>query len=100
MRTLDELKKISMDIVDGKIFVSTMAETEVIPSIFMPLIFLSEEQVKDIHILFEYYSNAGPCGINGYPIFMQCQKLSFEEVEKMNVFIREYEKMKKDFLQK
>lgn len=73
MRTSDELKKIGMDIVDGKIFVSTMAEAESIPVIFMPLMFLSEEQVKDIHILFEYYSNAGPCGINGYPIFTQCQ---------------------------
>ena len=49
-------------------------DNDLMPSIFIPLIFMNEEQRDDmvkkgtLHI-FEYYDKAGPRSINGYPIF-------------------------------
>ena len=93
-----ELKKIAADIYNGKIFTDRFVNS---PSdtlmIFMPLLFLQGDAHKDffddLGMIFEYYSEAGPRGINGYPIFMSARKLSKSDSDRMIVFYDEYKAM-------
>lgn len=56
-----------------------------------------EEYLKNIGMLYEEYSKAGPLSMNGLPLFMSCNILSIEDT---NIFIekyKRYEKMRKEF---
>lgn len=80
----EEIKQLALDVMADKVFTSLhIREGEMarmLPSIFMPLIFLegSEggaeflERLKsgEITLIYEYLSKAGPRAINGYPSFL------------------------------
>lgn len=93
MRTDEELKQIAKDCVDGKIFTSSMVkDNDSLSMVFMPLIFMNEEQSKEFekaipYMLFEYYDKAGPRSINGMPIFYSFQQLSKQECEKLQDYV-------------
>jgi hypothetical protein len=73
--TAEEVNDFARRIYRHEIFTSWMAPQEMIGSIFMPLHFMSEEQMKEViaeggHSMWAEMSSAGPRSINGYPIFM------------------------------
>ena len=86
----EEFKRFVKDVRENRIFVSAMIPPEqiesVMPMVFMPLALgaLSEASpdfIKSIGVVWEYYSEAVPMGINGYPMFMSCRfmhKLDWE----------------------
>jgi len=104
MKTTDELKQLAMDIIDGKVFLSSMVNPqELIPQVFMALMFLNKEQVEKWNenrafFLYEYYSQASPANINGYPVFTSFNALSEDETLSLNVFMKEYKMKKEEFL--
>lgn len=53
--------------------------------------------MKNIGMLFEDNSKAGPRGINGYPMFMSCKILSCDDANKFLDLYKKYEKMREDF---
>lgn len=71
--------------------------------VFMPLIFLDEEQRKNLVdqkyvFAYEYYSEAGPRSINGMPIFTSVRFLNEEDYDTMWDEYTKYCKIKQDFL--
>ena len=71
----EELQKIVLGLVSGRIFTASEAPVDLVGMIFMPLglgglYTVDWEQVGNV---IEYMDKAGPRGVNGYPIFMSCQ---------------------------
>lgn len=102
-----ELKQLALDTADGKVFTDrhlSKNQYDLLPNIFMPLLFLNEELKakleKECVLVYEYLEKAGPRSINGYPMFMSFRYLTQEELE---LFANYYDKaveLKKDVLKK
>lgn len=102
-RSDDELKQLAMDIADGKVFTSSHVpdhDQRLIPSIFMPLMFMGPEKAKemgDVTLIYEYFDKAGPRSINGYPMFFSMTALKREEHDRLVPFYQAYMKLKEEF---
>lgn len=99
-----DLKQIAIDLYDGKIFCDAMISehdgSRMIGAIFLPLMLgaiTSEEDAKDIGMVYEYLSEAGPRSINGYPIFFSCKFLRKNEMEKFHEYYNAYKNLKETF---
>lgn len=87
--TPEEISSVAKEYQAGHIFGSWQipdTQADLLPSIFMVLIFLDEIAVKEIQATkavycYEHMSKAGPRSINGYPIFMSCRLIHKEDVE-------------------
>lgn len=103
MKTNADLKTIAIDLYEGRIFTSDMVGPHNTAGlIFMPLLFgafkdKTEDEKKDIALIYEYYDKAGPRGINGKPIFTSLQWLNREEFALMIPFFEAYKKLKEEF---
>lgn len=103
-KTKEELNQIALDIVEGKIFTSCQVKDfALVKSVFMPLMFLKSEDVEELiqeecELFYEYLSEAGSHGINGYPTFMSAQYLVKDEVEYVNAKIAEFRKTREAML--
>lgn len=53
--------------------------------------------IDDVGMLYEEYSNAGPRGINGQPIFFSMHIVSREDATKFIEMYNEYVKVREDF---
>lgn len=53
--------------------------------------------IENIGMLYEDNSQAGPRGINGYPIFMSCKIVSKEDTDRFIEMYNKYVKMREDF---
>lgn len=97
-QTPEDLSKLAKDIATNLVFTDRhIRENDLqnLSMIFMPIIFgafanNTEEYRKDVGMIYEYYSQAGPTSINGYPIFFSMQyinihdaKIVWEKVEKI-----------------
>jgi hypothetical protein len=102
MKTDDELKQLGIDLQANRIFTSTHLVKDdaihMLPYVFMPLVFMDDEQRKNLKSAFavyEYMNKAGPRSINGYPIFHSFQTLTEDEWRKvMEYCIRAEEALK------
>lgn len=104
--TEPELRKLALDIVEGKVFGSWMIpeadQDRLLPVVFMPLSLrpvvtqklLEESQAAS---LYEYYDK-GKMGINGYPNFMSCCFLTKEEVDQIGPMVKQLQTMRLEFL--
>jgi len=102
-----DLKQIAMDLYENKIFsdrhLMQANQTHMIGSVFMPIMLgafkdLTEEELKErVGMVYEYYDQAGPRGINGFPCFFSLRVLSPKETEKMFMYFEEYKKVKEAF---
>lgn len=100
------LRELAVDIADGKIFGTwNLPERDVslIPSIFMPIVFMKEEdleELKKVTHLYAYYTDAIKMCINGYPIFPKFCCLNAEECHIVMNYVEEIQKFKSAFLEK
>jgi hypothetical protein len=101
-----ELKQIAADIYHDKVFTDRFIHFPAeIPMVFMPIMFMDREAqvdfAEDLGMIFEYYSEAGPRGYNGYPIFLSLQRLDKRDSDRLIGFYDEYkamqEKIKKEW---
>lgn len=84
-----ELNRLARDIVQQQVFLSVYireADMQMLGMIFMPLGLgaladMSEAEVNDIGVVYEYYDKAGPRSVNGYPIFFSCHIISRQDWE-------------------
>lgn len=98
-----ELKEFAKDLHAGRIFWSPAIpeqHTNLLGSIFMPLLLVDEETRADMRAKFETgeyavvyakMSDAGPRTINGYPMFMSCAFLGQDEAEQVLEYLRAIE---------
>jgi len=99
MRTDEELKQLAKDMLADKIFTNAHireGDDKLLGSIFMPIMLMDQEQrdkleAENVNLLFEYYTEAGPRSINGYPSFMTMKYMTKDEWEKVYNY---HEKMK------
>jgi hypothetical protein len=73
-----------------------------VTTIFMPLLFLNKEQVKDlqdskVNFVYEYLAHATPTAVNGYPTFMTVRFLLAHETEKMLKYYEEFKQLVEKF---
>lgn len=91
MQTLtdEQVVELAKDIWAGKVFTSGMLpdhEKHILCSVFMPLAFMSSEEIqemKDVAFIYEHMSASGKSGINGYPIFMSFRTVSTADAERV-----------------
>lgn len=107
-----ELKKLAVDFCEGKIYTSDCIPPEefdreptILGRIFMPLVFMSEEQrkefvEKEIACIYAPLDSAMPRICNGVPSFSSCSMLNKEEHTEYWKHIENYRKQKEDFLTK
>ena len=102
----EELKKLAIDIVEGRVFGTwniSSEEKNLIPMIFLPLNFIDERQFrrlksrKIVHA-YEHLDRAGPRTVNGYPIFFSCKFLTRKDWKRVVRYIRRYKRMRERFL--
>jgi hypothetical protein len=97
VKTDDELKQIAKDIFSHKIFTSTMlreGDERLLSSVFMPVLFMEKEQIEeleknDVVAFYEYFDEAGPRSVNGYPIFMSANTLTRSEYNRTMEFYKQ-----------
>jgi len=106
-KTDQEIAQLAMDIVDEKVFGSWDLKgaefSSILPLIFMPLMFIEEdtkEQVlkADTAHLYEYFSEASPRSVNGYPIFFSFRMLSKENSNQVFEKVELYKQFKSQIL--
>ena len=102
MIDIKELKKLAMAMVDGKVFGTwNIKNPDLVGSVFMPLMFMNEEQIeehKDTVHYYEYIDKASSIAINGMPIFSSMRKITKEELDIIIPLVEEYENKKKEFI--
>jgi hypothetical protein len=101
----EKLKALAMDMADGKVFTDMSireGDVSLLGMIFMPLLFLDEEQrvdlMEDTGMIYEYHDQAGPRGINGYPMFMSFHSVHRDDVETLLSLYRKALNLKREFL--
>jgi hypothetical protein len=97
-----ELKQLAVDISDGRVFTSFQVRNDIdLPTVFMPLVFLTEKQYEEMGEIYMIYEYEGKelqgRYINGMPIFFSMNILNkedteyvMEEVQKLNEFKKAY----------
>jgi len=99
---IKNLKKLAVDIVDGKVFGSwEIKNADLVGAIFIPLMFMKEEQKeehKDVVHYYEYIDKAGPMAVNGMPMFYSMRGITKEELDIIIPLVEEYQKKKKEFI--
>lgn len=88
-RTEDELRALAKQIYRNEIFSTwhiRASDSEMIPSIFMPLVFMSPKYIdwmteNEITFLYAVYADSppAPIAVNGYPVFYSMGMLNAED---------------------
>jgi hypothetical protein len=98
-KKIEDLKQLAKDIWAGTVFTDRhIQDFNIVPMVFMPLALgaigdLSEEDAKDVGMIYEYLSEAGPRSINGYPMFTSCRLLNKDDTKKVWSLYEEVKKM-------
>jgi hypothetical protein len=96
----EELRKLAADYVDGHVFSNFHIrehDQDVVGMIFMPLLLGGAAFVKDAWMIYQYWSEAGPRSINGYPIFFSMCKVITKDAPAFQHYVKEYREVKAKF---
>jgi len=93
--TDDELRTFVSDFASQQIFSSAhLSESDVnkLKMIFMPLAFgafegYTDDDLKDVGLIYEYLDQQGPHSINGYPMFWSCRIMHKDDWERARAAI-------------
>lgn len=92
-----ELKRLGVDVYKGLVFtdwhVREQDMQQMMPLIFMPLIFIDKKILEDMKencgMIYEYMDKALPRSVNGYPIFGSFRWIKKDEVEVVRKVVNE-----------
>jgi hypothetical protein len=88
-KTSEQIKQIALDYMAGRLFCSDQVQNiNDMPMVFMVLLFLPEEDLKDLRegkitFAYEYMDQASPRSINGMPMFYSAKFLDHEDRKRM-----------------
>jgi len=102
-----ELKQIALDINKGLIYTDrhipkSELEHGALGSVFIPLLFIDQDTrdtLKDVGMIYEYLSEAGPRSCNGMPGFFSFHFLDKEDTLKVLTLVKELADKDKEFLE-
>lgn len=104
-KTEEELKKLAVDIVEGSVFSNLhhMKDMKDLEMVFMPIALgafseFTEEELKDVGLIYEYLDKAGPRSVNGMPSFFSFRFLSRTDTHKVCEIADGYYKARQEFL--
>lgn len=82
----EQLRKLALDMVDGRIFHDQMCPENMVTHVFMPLMFVTVAKEDSQHwgLVYEYMSEAGPRTLNGFPMFMSMRVLHVNNLPRLN----------------
>lgn len=104
MKTDEELRKIAMDIGEGRIFSDRhLRSSNDIKSVFMVLNLMDKDTLEKFlkdepAFIYEYLDKASERMCNGMPSFLSLQYLNKVETKRMLELFNEYKKTKESFL--
>lgn len=107
-RTDKELRELAFYIFENKVFGTWAFRDDremkmLVGNVFMPFMFMAQEDKKTmvdakvIH-MYEFYDQAGPRSINGYPIFWSMKLILEEEWKKITKYVDELGKQRSEFM--
>lgn len=87
----DQIKELAEDIFKSSVFTERHInenDVRLLQSIFMPLVLgalsgITEEQQKQVGMIYEYLEKAGPRSVNGYPVFFSMKILHIDDSEEV-----------------
>lgn len=91
VRTDQELRELAKGVTEGNVLFSSQVPADLLCSVFMPLLFMDEVQLKLVKDgqLYGHLKDAFPRGVNGYPMFHAVHIISKEEVAKVHQYTQE-----------
>lgn len=99
----EELKAFVLGVCDDKIFTSMHVadlDTHLLGSIFMPLMFLDEEQREplrhDLGIVWEHLAKANDRALNGYPTFFSMRVMHKDDWDRARAAIKKEQDRRKE----
>lgn len=102
-RSEEELRKLAADIIDGVVFTDRhirKQDRDMFGTIFLP-VSLGDSRVhmtlQSSGMIYEYWSEALPRGVNGYPMFMGFHAVLKKDMPALEHYIAEYRQMKEKF---
>ena len=107
-KTDEELRALARDRVEGRIFTDRDCPPELLASCFMvaalggltEIVRFTKEHPNSperLGLVYEYLTEAGERGVNGYPMFMSIQVLNAADREKIAGYIDEYLALQRTF---
>lgn len=104
-KTDEELKQLAVDIVEGAVFscLHHMRDMSDLQMVFMPIALgafseCTEEELKDVGMIYEYLDKAGPRSINGMPSFFSFAFLNRADTHKVCEMADAYYSKRQEFL--
>jgi len=102
-KTDEFLRKLAMDWLDGRVFTSYRLSDEDIKRAFPILMLMSKDQAnemigKDVCMIYEYLTEAGPYTVNGLPMFLSANVLTRSETFRLGKLVGSYNRLKKEFM--
>ena len=93
--TDEELKQLAIDIAEGRVFTSNSVQNDYLDMVFMPLLFLNNDQRKELiekepAFFYEYIDKASPRSVNGMPCFTSFRYLPSSDLKRLNEFYTRY----------
>lgn len=94
-----DLRQFALDMRASQIVTSLQVPPELCAMVFMPFMFIKDdkilERIKNAALLWGHMRDAGPRGVNGYPIFGAFGVLSKEEWEQVKIYLKELDEWQK-----
>lgn len=98
-RTHEELRRLALDIADGKVFGSWMVQTDMVPLVFMVLAIGGPASFPSNGVaVYEYLDKAGPRSINGCPTFFTCSVLTKQDLNFLQPEVKRLVQQKRKYL--
>lgn len=101
----EEIYDLAVKAVAGRVIFSQQVPAELVSSVFMPLLFMDEDarqklmdatESGEVAEIYEHLDNAGPRGINGYPIFMSMKTISRADLDTLVEMIAKLSKLREE----
>jgi len=97
-----ELKKLAVEIFEGRVFTNRHCNEHELTSVFMPLVFgafenKTKNERDDIGLIYEYVDKAMPMAINGKPTFASMRYLDKRKTEVMFKYYDKYKALQNEF---
>ena len=98
-KTEPELRKLAIDIVEGRVFGSWMCDERHIPMVFLVAqLSAPEHWPRNTSQVYEYLNKAVLGSVNGMPIFHSCNILTTNDVAAIQPLVDELVAARKDFV--
>ena len=92
-KTDDEIKKLARDTISNQVFWDHFAPQDLTINIFLSvgLAGFGDMDIDDLAGIYEYYDQAGPRSINGYPCFFSARFINQTDMVKFLTYLKAYE---------